>query len=128
MDATSLSARADRLAANATALAGGASAVGRRKRPAAERDDGGRVEAYSHLSNPPESLRIAQRLKKVKEEQASDGLKPKEQVFVDAVKASATSLADLHRSTFGAGSVDRRAVLEVTDLFREAFEKASDDA
>ena len=55
------------------------------------------------------------------------GLKPKEQVFSDAVKASATSLADLHRATFGAGSVDRRAVFEVTDLFREAFEKASDD-
>ena len=45
------------------------------------------------------------------------------QIFDDTVRASAHSLADVHRKTFGSGSLTRSEVLEIVDVFREALEK-----
>ena len=45
------------------------------------------------------------------------------QIFDDTVRASAHSLADVHRKTFGSGSLTRTEVLEIVDVFRKALEK-----
>ena len=74
--------------------------------------------------------RAAARLTPAQEQAAADPPAKKQrrtqsvgQVFQDTVRASAQSLAEVHRKTFGKDPLTRTEALQIVDVFREALDK-----